>query len=214
MMHAWGLGLISLLLIAIMMTWALNHQPATAEQQRAETAQTNSLHTTESEDDQPVDTAERHYRKGMALLRQAAQSGTRLQLPQAVDWLRQAAEADHTRAQLMLGVMHEEGSGVIQDYEQAVAWYRRAAEQGDIIAMHRVGSMLRRGVGTDKDLIEAYAWCNIAAARGHQEAAIDRNQIGHLLSADEIKTAQQQSRSYYQELPHLVASPLMLPAGL
>ncbi|NBC49878.1 tetratricopeptide repeat protein [Halochromatium glycolicum] len=114
----------------------------------------------------------------------------------------------------MLGVLHEDGSGVIQDYEQALEWYRVAAMQGETVAMHRVGSMLRRGVGADKDLVEAYAWCNIAAARGHREAAIDRDQIGSLLSPKQIKEAQEQSRTFDQELPYIVAKPFTLPAGL
>ncbi|MFW5723099.1 MAG: tetratricopeptide repeat protein [Halochromatium sp.] len=154
------------------------------------------------------------YRTTLELLRRATYSEGGSTLPEAAKWFRQAAEDDHARAQLMLGVLHENGSGVIQDYEQALAWYRRAAMQGEPMAMYRVGAMLSHGIGADKDLVEAYAWCNIAAARGQQEAVIDRDRVAKLLSIEEIKEAQQQSRSFDQELPFRVAAPFALPAGL
>ncbi|WP_201246851.1 tetratricopeptide repeat protein [Halochromatium salexigens] len=161
-----------------------------------------------------LDHAEHNYRKGIELLRRSTYREDSSTLPDAAKWLRQAADEGHVRAQLMLGILHENGSGVIQDYEQALEWYRRAAVQGEAVAMYRVGSMLSKGIGADKDLIKAYAWCNIAAARGHQDAVIDRHRIAKLLSTEEIKEAQQQSRSFDQELPYRVAAPFTLPAGL
>jgi TPR repeat protein len=197
----------------VTVTWAVRQQLSIAEHEI-----TGQLHLAGSRGtditEPPLDEAEHNYRKGLELLRRSAQRGARSTLPDAALWLRQAAEDGHLRAQLLLGVLYEDGSGVIQDYEQALEWYRLAASQGDTVAMYRVGSMLRRGVGADKDLIKAYAWCNIAAARGHQDAAVDRDQIGSQLSPEEMKEAQQQSRTFDEELPYIVAKPFMLPAGL
>ncbi|MEA3640170.1 MAG: tetratricopeptide repeat protein [Lamprobacter sp.] len=176
-------------------------------------AQSETIVAAETEAE-TLDEAEQHFRKGLELLRRSTYREDSSTLPSAAKRLRQAAEEGHVRAQLMLGVLHENGSGVIQDYEQALEWYRRAAMQGEAMAMYRVGSMLSRGIGTDKDLIEAYAWCNIAAARGYQGAVIDRNRVAEMLSDEEIKAAQQQSRTYDQELPHRMAAPFILPAGL
>ena len=41
------------------------------------------------------------------------------------------AEAGDEVAQYNLGVMYDNGRGVLQDYKEAVKWYRLAAEQGD-----------------------------------------------------------------------------------
>lgn len=208
-----ALGLLSLLVTAMAIAWVVRQQTATADYEVADQG-LPAEPTTTAPKEHTLDEAEENYRKGLELLRRSAQRGARSELPKAAKWLRQAADKGHVRAQLMLGVLHEDGSGVIQDYEQALEWYRIAAMQGETVAMHRVGSMLRRGVGADKDLIEAYAWCNIAAARGHREAAIDRDQIGNSLSREEIKEAQEQSRAFNEELPTIVAKPFTLPAGL
>lgn len=213
LLQLWGLALFSLLLIAVTVTWAVRHQPVTAEHEITEQAQ--PAESSEADPaEQTIDEAEHNYRKGLELLRRSAQNGARSALPSAAEWLQHAAEDGHLRAQLMLGVLHENGIGVIQDYEQALDWYRLAAKQGETVAMYRVGSMLRRGVGADKDLIEAYAWCNIAAARGHQEATIDRDQIGNQLAPEEMKEAQQQSRTFDEKLPYVAAKPFIMPAGL
>lgn len=211
-----GLGILSVIVIAVTIAWSIRSEPTSPERSIVDQTPAAATDAPEADDanEQTIEDAEHRYRKAVELLRRSAQRGARSALPRAAEWLRQAAEEGHIRAQLMLGVLHEDGAGVIQDYEQALEWYRQAALQGDTVAMYRVGSMLRRGVGADRDLIEAYAWCNIAAARGHHEATIDRDQITHLLSSDEIKEAQQRSREFDEELPHVVATPFTLPAGL
>lgn len=208
-----GIALFSVLVVAVTLAWAVRQEPDSDKSEIADQAEQEQP-AAEGETAPAIDQAEQDYRKGLELLRRSAQRGARSALPKAAEQLRQAAEEGHLRAQLMLGVLHEDGNGVIQDYEQALEWYRLAAMQGETVAMHRVGSMLRRGVGADKDLIAAYAWCNIAAARGHQEAAIDRDQIGSLLSPEEIKEAQEQSRTFDEELPFVAVKPFTLPAGL
>ena len=46
------------------------------------------------------------------------------------DWFRRAAEQGHTDAQFLLGLMYDDGRGVLQDDEEATQVVRRAAEQG------------------------------------------------------------------------------------
>ncbi len=45
------------------------------------------------------------------------------------EW-RPLAEQGNAKAQFNLGVMYENGKGVLQDHKAAVKWYRLAAEQG------------------------------------------------------------------------------------
>lgn len=194
-------------------TLAVRYQSATSEHMLIEQA-SNEVIADADPEAETLDPAERHYRKGLELLRRSTYHEGGSALPEAAIQLRQAAEDEHPGAQLILGFLHENGSGVIQDYEQALAWYRRAAMHGEAMAMYRVGAMLSQGIGADKDLVEAYAWCNIAAARGHREAVTERDRVAKLLSIEEVMEAQQQSRSFDRELPQRVAAPFTLPAGL
>ena len=49
---------------------------------------------------------------------------------EAVKWYRKAAEQGHAEAQYLLGVMYNNGNGVIKDFQEARKWYQKAAEQG------------------------------------------------------------------------------------
>ena len=46
-------------------------------------------------------------------------------------WYRLAADQGDAAAQFNLGVMYDNGRGVLKDEAEAVRWYRLAAEQGD-----------------------------------------------------------------------------------
>lgn len=60
---------------------------------------------------------------------------------QAVYCYRKAAEQGHANAQYMLGLMYDNGYGVMPDYEEARKWYRKAAEQGDTFAQSRLNQL-------------------------------------------------------------------------
>ncbi len=46
----------------------------------------------------------------------------------------------YANAQYNLGLMYDNGQGVVQDYAEAVRWFRKAAEQGDAKAQFNVGT--------------------------------------------------------------------------
>ncbi|WP_303620992.1 tetratricopeptide repeat protein [Methylogaea oryzae] len=50
-------------------------------------------------------------------------------------------------AQLHLGMMYEQGSGVPRDSALAVSWFRRAAERGNAAAQRNLGVMYATGRG-------------------------------------------------------------------
>ena len=52
-----------------------------------------------------------------------------------------SAEKGNRIAQYNLGLMHDEGNGVLEDDKEAVKWYRKAAEQGDAQAQYKLGLM-------------------------------------------------------------------------
>ena len=47
----------------------------------------------------------------------------------AMKWYRMAADQRIAQAQFNLGVMYNNGQGVVQDYSAAMKWFRMAAEQ-------------------------------------------------------------------------------------
>ena len=56
-----------------------------------------------------------------------------------------AADQGHASGQLNLGVMYDNGEGVLKDDAEAVRWYRLAADQGDAAAQFNLGLMYANG---------------------------------------------------------------------
>jgi len=109
------------------------------------------------------------------------------------------AEQGDPVAQFSLGVMYDNGEGVIQDYEQAFAWFRRAAEQGHARAQGHLGRMYFLGRGVEEDLVQAYIWFNLAVAQGDDRFGLSqksRKLAEEKMTAEELEQAQEQSWDY------------------
>ena len=74
-------------------------------------------------------------------------------------------------AQFALGLRHDSGHGVPQDYAAAHDWYLCAARQGHARAQFNVGLMQLGGQGTHADLVEASLWLARAGQAGIEAAA-------------------------------------------
>jgi TPR repeat protein len=74
----------------------------------------------------------------------------------ALHEFRLLAEQGDAGAQYNLGVMYDNGRGVIQDYAEAMDWYRLAAEQGDALAQNNLGVMYANGDGVIQDAVIAH----------------------------------------------------------
>ena len=85
------------------------------------------------------------------------------------EW-RPLAEQGNASAQLNLGLMYENGNGVMQDYAEAVNWYRLAAEQGIAQAQFNLGNRYANGEGVIQDDAEAVNWYRLAAEQRHAQA--------------------------------------------
>ena len=73
------------------------------------------------------------------------------------EW-KSSAEQGNATAQNNLGVMYENGKGVLKDPKQAVKWYQKAADQGNATAQSNLGAMYINGTGILKDLGKAKHW--------------------------------------------------------
>jgi uncharacterized protein len=90
------------------------------------------------------------------------------------EW-RPLAKQGNANAQSYLGVMYENGLGVLQDYKTAVKWYRLAAEQGDASAQTNLGVMYSNGTGVLQDYKTAVKWYRLSAEQGNAGA---QNNLG------------------------------------
>ncbi len=80
------------------------------------------------------------------------------------------AEAGDDQAQLLLGLMHDNGLGTPKDPVRAYGWYRKAAESGNPRAQFNIAEMLSAGQGVAPDRDEALRWYARAADNGYPEA--------------------------------------------
>ena len=69
-------------------------------------------------------------------------------------------------AQLVLGVMCQEGQGVPQDYKEAVKWLELSANEGNASAQNLLGQIFEKGLGFSQDYLEAFKWYQLSANQG------------------------------------------------
>jgi hypothetical protein len=93
--------------------------------------------------------------------------------PEAVQWLRKAANLENAQAQFNLAVLYASGMGMPQDNEYAALLFRKAANQGIAAAQFNLGVMYREGAGVERDFAEAASWLQKAAIQGNAEAQFD-----------------------------------------
>lgn len=84
----------------------------------------------------------------------------------AVHWLGRAAQANHPRAQYMLGIMHAHGIDVPRDGPRSVEWFTRSARNGYAPACYHLGWMLHKGDGVPRDDDRAIRLLEQAASQG------------------------------------------------
>jgi len=111
------------------------------------------------------------------------------------------AEQGDPQAQFTLGLMSDNGEGLIQDHGQAFRWFRRAAEQGHGRAQRQLGRLYFHGLGVARDPVQAYAWFNLAAAQSDDPSGVGRHSLrlaAAEMSATQLAAAQRLSRTYQQ----------------
>ena len=100
------------------------------------------------------------------------------------------ADKGHATAQFNLGVMHENGTGVIQDFKKSVGWYRMAAEQGYVKAQFNLALMYEGGKWVKQDYILAHMWYNLAAKNGDKFGTLSRDIVADQMTPAQISEAQ------------------------
>jgi hypothetical protein len=101
----------------------------------------------------------------------------------ALDEFTAAANQGSAEAQVSLGVMYENGQGVLRDYEKALMWYRKAADQGHFGAQNNIGLMYAAGRGVPKNAGQAQEWFSKAAEQGFAPA---QNNLAELYTSGAV----------------------------
>ena len=127
------------------------------------------------------------FQKGLA----AYQSGDYVTALQ--EW-RPLAEQGDAAVQYNIGLMYDNGKGVLQDHAEAVKWYRLAAEQGDAMGQNALGVKYTVGNGVLQDNVRAHMWYNIAAANGNKKSGEWRDERAGLMTSASIAEAQSMAR--------------------
>lgn len=84
----------------------------------------------------------------------------------AAYWLDRAAEANHPRAQYMLGILYAHGWGVPRDAARATEWFARAARNSYGPACYHLGWMYHKGDGVPRNGDQAIRLMEQAAGQG------------------------------------------------
>ncbi len=96
---------------------------------------------------------------------------------QAAPWVRAAARAGSTQAQVRLARMLLTGTGLPQNQEEAYRWFATAARDHDIDAMNMLGRCHENAWGTQQNMQQAAHWYTRAAEKGDAWAQYN---LGHL----------------------------------
>ena len=78
------------------------------------------------------------------------------------------AVAGDKESQYMLGLLHEEGQGVVKDDVEAAHWYARSAGQGYVDAYFALGQLFVHRQGERQDRMAAHHWFSLAKEHGHR----------------------------------------------
>jgi len=80
------------------------------------------------------------------------------------------AKQGMAEAQYNLGIIYDNGFGVVQNYQTAVKWYTLAAEQGYASAQYNLGKKYEKGEGVLQNYKTAAKWFTLAAEQGDVKA--------------------------------------------
>ena len=91
------------------------------------------------------------------------------QYEMALPLLEKAANAGDPQAPFYLGIMFDEGSGVIKDQKKSFEWFEKAAKNGNTDAFFVIGSRYLYGSGVEKDYKEALKWYKRSVEEGKKD---------------------------------------------
>lgn len=112
-------------------------------------------------------------------------SDFQMDVPRAIRWYRQSADAGYASAQYNLGCIYAQGVGVPRDWSAAAAWFAKAAAQGHTKAQMDLGTMLASGTGDTHDFAQGISLLNKAASDPKISTEVKRRYVAVCIAARE-----------------------------
>lgn len=84
---------------------------------------------------------------------------------EAYQWVKRAAEQNHTKAQFQLASLYQQGVGTEKDPKLAAKWYQKAAEAGMTKAQFQIGILYGRGEGVEQNYAESWFWLSVVYSK-------------------------------------------------
>jgi TPR repeat protein len=104
-------------------------------------------------------------------------------------------------AERTLALAHWSGEGVEKNDSKAFGLLHSAAMKGLRAAQFDLGYLWETGLGTEVNITNAYVWYSIAAIEDTtNQSAEARDRLGKLLTAEQLKAAQDKSSDLYAEI--------------
>lgn len=107
----------------------------------------------------------------------------------AVEHYATAAKAGNISAMHNLAVLFATGTLGAPDFGSAAKWFTEAANHGVRDSQFNLAILYAKGSGVAQDLVQSYKWFGIAAKDGDADAAQKRDEVGKVLSADQLTKA-------------------------
>ncbi len=125
-----------------------------------------------------------------------AGTGVDKDLEQARLWYQRAAESGNRMAMHNLAALYAGGQLGEQQFEQAAEWFEKAADRGMTDSQFNLGMLYARGLGVEQDFEKSYKWFALAARTGDRDAGQARDDIAKSLSADAVRTINDQLKGW------------------
>ena len=128
-----------------------------------------------------------------------ANGGTNRDYVTSIKWFRLAAEQGAAPAQFNLGVIYQRqprrAPGITSSLPNGICWRPRPANPA---RSSKSASSSPDGEGVPRDLVRAHVWLTLAAAQeqGEANAAMHRDIVARLISADQLYKARQLARAW------------------
>jgi localization factor PodJL len=139
--------------------------------------------------------------------------GVARDLTAAVTWYQRAADQGNVGAMHNLAVMMSEGVDGAPDHSKAFEWFVAAAKCGVKDSQYNLGVIYARGLGPEQNLVESYKWFALAAASGDADAATRRDEVGKVLTADDLTKARAAVQAWRATPVIAEANTVARPAG-
>lgn len=107
----------------------------------------------------------------------------------AVEHYLTAAKAGNISAMHNLAVLYATGTLGAPDFTAAAKWFTEAANHGVRDSQFNLAILYAKGSGVEQNLEQSYKWFGIAAKDGDTDAAQKRDEVGKVLTGDQLTKA-------------------------